>query len=284
MRFFLSSLLLLGAGALAAPAASTQTVPGNPGITAALSQMYNSQFAASRQSLSAYSEKNPADPLAYSLLAASYLFSELDRTGALSHSILKEDQSLTDFASAHVDTAGAAALNRAASLTRERAQLALAADPRDSNALLALCIVSGVQRDYLALVRHKLRESYEYIKESQDDAARLLAADPTAYDAYLSKGFTEYLVASLPFYLRWPMKLDNLSGTKQQGLSDLGIAANSGRYLKPFAQLLLAMFYLRENQAAKTQQILTQLAHDYPENPAFSQELHKLQARRQARD
>ena len=178
---------------------------------------------------------------------------------------MKEDRGFADTSAQHLDPATTVALNEAASQTREHAQTALALNPRDSNALLALCIVSGVQRDYLALVQHRLRDSYEYIKESQSYSSRLLEADPTAYDAYLSKGFTEYLVASLPFYLRWPMRLDNVSGTKQQGLR-------------------LAMFYLRENQEAKTEQLLARLAHDYPENAAFGQELRKLESHRPRRN
>lgn len=246
----------------------------------ALRDMYNSHFEASRRGLAAYSIANPADPLAYSLGAASYLFSELDRSGALSGGILNDSRALADSSSRNVNPAVTDALNEAASRAREHAEAALLTNPRDSNALLAMCIVSGVQRDYLALVQHKLRESYEYIKESQNYSARLLDADPTAYDAYLNKGFTEYLVASLPFYLRWPMKMDNVSGTKQQGLVDLRIAAQSGQYLKPFAQLLLAMFYMRENQKGESEKLLAQLAHDYPENAAFGQELRKLKSRR----
>ncbi len=237
--------------------------------------MYNSKFELSRQTLSAYSTAHPADPLANSLRAASYLFSELDRGGALMRGLLKDDHNIAK-SKADFDPAIGAALNKAAAETREQAGAILAKNSRDTNALLALCIVSGVQRDYLALVQHKLRESYEYIKESQEYAARLLEVDPTAYDAYVTKGFTEYIVASLPFYLRWPMKLDNVSGTKQQGLDDLRIAAESGQYLKPFAQLLLAMFYLREKQEPQTKRLLAQLAHDFPDNPVFELELRKL--------
>jgi hypothetical protein len=158
--------------------------------------------------------------------------------------------------------------------------LRLLENPNDRNALLAMCIVTGVQRDYLALVEHKLRESYSFIRESSVYAKRLLAADPSAYDAYLTKGFTEYLVANLPFYLRWMMSLDDVTGTREQGLSDLQVAAESGQYLKPFAQLLLAMFYLREKQEGKTEQLLAQLTEQYPANKTFRAEYDKLRAKR----
>jgi hypothetical protein len=143
-----------------------------------------------------------------------------------------------------------------------------------------MCIVTGVQRDYLALVEHKMRESYSFIRESNVYAKRLLDADPTAYDAYLTKGFTEYLVANLPFYLRWMMSMDEVTGTREQGLSDMRIAAQSGQYLKPFAQLLLAMFYLREKKEDKTEELLAQLTEQYPANKTFRDEYEKLRAKR----
>ncbi len=279
MKLLFSSFLLLSACALRTHAAPSPS-PASETISSAVRQMYNSKFELSRETLSAYSTAHPKDPLASSLRAASYLFSELDRGGALVHDLLKDDRTIAGAKTGHVDPVATAALNMAATQTRQEAAALLARNPHDTNALLALCIVSGVQRDYLALVQHRLRESYEYIKESQDYASRLLVEDPTAYDAYVTKGFTEYLVASLPFYLRWPMKLDNVSGTKQQGLDDLRVAAKSGQYLRPFAQLLLAMFYLREKQQPQTERLLAQLAHDYPDNPAFGLELRKLELRR----
>lgn len=279
MRFLLSAFLTLAACGFNGHGA-TPVANRSEGIAVALSAMYNSQFDVSRQLLSAYSAVHPTDPLAYSLCAASYLMSGLDRNGVLGRDFLKKDAIFANSPAIRIDPAVTAALNKSAFEARRYAQSALAVNSRDANALLALCIVSGVQRDYLALIEHKWRESYEYLKESRDYSARLLDIDPTAYDAYLSKGFTEYLVAALPFYLRWPMKLDNVSGTKQQGLDDLAVAAHSGEYLKPFAQLLLALFYLRENRRAETKQLLEQLAHDYPENAAFRQELHTLRCAR----
>ncbi len=63
--------------------------------------------------------------------------------------------------------------------------------------------------------------------------------------------------------------MTDVTGTREQGLSDLQVAAESGQYLKPFAQLLLAMFYSREKQEGKTEQLLAQLTEQYPANKTF---------------
>jgi len=254
----------------------------NETLQTAVNDIYESRFEASRQTLSGYSENHPQDPLPYAMKAATYLFAELERSGALRGDLLSENRGARRGVEYQPDRLAAAVMNEAVRLTRNSARVRLLAQPEDANALLAICIVAGVQRDYLALVEHKWRESYAFIRESNAYAKRLLKADPSAYDAYLTKGFTEYLVANLPFYLRWPMSLDEVTGTREQGLSDLWIAAQSGRYLKPFAQLLLAMFYLREKREDKTEELLAQLTEQYPANQTFRAEFEKLKAKRPA--
>jgi hypothetical protein len=256
--------------------------PANDSLQAAVNELYASRFEAGRQTLSQLSAIHPQDPLPYAMEAASYLFAELERGGALKGNFLSDDRNVQHGLKYRPDAASAAAMDAAVRLTRRYAGARLLEQPEDRNALLALCIVAGVQRDYMSLVEHKLRESYAFIRESNGYAKRLIKADPTAYDAYLTKGFTEYLVANLPFYLRWPMSLDEVTGTREQGLSDLQIAAQSGQYLKPFAQLLLAMFYLREKRPDKTAELLAQLTEQYPSNKTFRAEFDKLRAKRSA--
>ena len=254
----------------------------NETLQLALDDLYESNFQGSRQALTEFAAAHPQDPLPYSLKAATYLFAELDRAGVLRGDFMRDDGNLQDAVEYHPDKTNAAALDDAVKQTRKYARSLLLIDPADRNALLAMCIVTGVQRDYLALVEHKLRESYSFIRESNVYAKRLLQSDPTAYDAYLTKGFTEYLVANLPFYLRWMMSLDSVTGTREEGLSDLEIAAQSGQYLRPFAQLLLAMFYLREKKEDKTEELLAQLTTEYPLNKTFRSEYDKLRAKRAA--
>jgi len=275
-------ILLIAIGGVVPIHAAVGLPPTNETLQAAVNDLYQSNFETSRQTLNGYSALHPQDPLPYAMQAATYLFAELERAGALHGSFLSDDRSVQPQRGGEFkpNARAAAALDNAVQQTRKYARLRLLEDPKDRNALLAMCIVTGVERDYLALVVHKLRESYSFIRESNVYAKRLLAADPTAYDAYLTKGFTEYLVANLPFYLRWMMSLDEVTGTREQGLSDLQIAAQSGQYLKPFAQLLLAMFYLREKKEDKTEELLAQLTEQYPANKTFRAEYDKLRSKR----
>jgi hypothetical protein len=274
---FISSIPLLASADFDASSPSP-----NDTLQVAVNDLYESHFDASRRTLNEYSASHPQDPLSYAMKAATYLFGELERGGALRSNLMSDDRNVQKAGQNQPDPHTADALREAIKLTRKYAGVRLVAEPDDRNALLAMCIVAGVQRDYLALVEHKLRDSYPFIREANGYSKRLLKVDPTAYDAYLTKGFTEYLVANLPFYLRWMMSMDDVTGTREQGLNDMRIAAQSGQYLKPFAQLLLAMFYLREKREDKTEELLAQLMERYPSNTAFRAEFDKLRAKRNA--
>jgi hypothetical protein len=254
--------------------------PGSAGsIQSAVHQLYESRFEASRHTLREYSSANPSDPLAPTLEAATFLFAELDRSGAMQRSFLTDNEKVADGKAPKPDPKTTSDFNKSVKQARKLAALVLALNPKDRNALLSMCLVSGLQRDYLALAEHKLRESYAFMRESQMYASKLLTVDPSAHDAYFTKGFTEYLVANMPAVVRWLMHFDDMTGTKEQGLADLSIAAESGQYMKPFAQLMLAMFYLREKQDDRTEALLAELTREYPENPIFRAELEKLKDR-----
>jgi TPR repeat protein len=106
---------------------------------------------------------------------------------------------------------------------------------------------------------------------------RLLAIDPQAHDACLNTGFSEYLLGSFPAVLRWAVKIEGVEGDKQKGLRLLERAASQGRYMKPFAQLLLAQFYKKEGRLRDSARVLRALLQDHPENEVIRREAEKLE-------
>ena len=56
------------------------------------------------------------------------------------------------------------------------------------------------------------------------------------------------------------------------------IAAARGRYLRPFAKIILAMAALREKNIALVRTLLEELVGEFPQNPLFAVELAKLNA------
>jgi hypothetical protein len=114
------------------------------------------------------------------------------------------------------------------------------------------------------------------IKESDRFAKRCIAINPNYGDAYLTTGMTEYIIGSVPFYLRWAVKFDNVKGSKTAGMAILQKVIRNGRYLAPFARIMLALAHLRDKKPALSADLLSGLAADYPENRLIKTELQKV--------
>jgi len=116
------------------------------------------------------------------------------------------------------------------------------------------------------------------IREADKFAKRLLAINPDAADAYLTLGAANYIIGSLPAVKRFFLHFKGISGDKRVGLQQLEIAATCGRYLRPFAKILLALAALRAKKTAVARVQLMDLVAEFPQNPLFVRELAKLDA------
>ena len=247
-------------------------------IDAAVQQMYNFDFQASHEILNQCIAAHPQDPLPYAFRAAADLFYEMDRLGILESEFLVDDKRITAKKKLHPDPAVRAQFYEALDDTASRAEAALRANPDDRSALFAMCIGQGVAMDYMALVEKRQFSSLSPARRSNSYAQRLLKLDPKYYDAYLTTGFSEYILGSLPFIIRWFVHFDNVSGSKERGVEDVRLVAREGHYFKPFAKILLGIADLREKKPQEARDLLVDLAHDYPDNPLFRKELAKVTA------
>ena len=252
----LISLLLLDSSLAAAPTAD-----------AAFARIYSFDFAHGRALASEYSLAHDRDPLGPAVVAAADLFSELERL-----KLLTQDPGGAK-AEGKPDPALWPRLQASSRLVEQRAQALLAADPDDPQALTALMLVHGIERDYLALIEKSYRQSWVSARRAQQYALRLTRTHPEAQDAWFTIGFSDYLVSSVPFFLKPFMKMEAAEGNRPQAIANLRKAALGGRYLKGFAQLILAQIYRKDHRQAESDQMLRRLAKDYPDNPIVPREL-----------
>ncbi len=262
---------------LAAPAVADSQPPDE--MERVFLRLYNFDFPGAHAILDSYIAGHPADPLPYAVRSAVYVYSELDRMGILESEFFADDKRITEKKKLKPDPAVRTRFFQAVQDTQSRAQPILTATPDDFRATFATCLAVGVVMDYTALIEKRHLSSLSDAKRGNLCAQHLLKVHPQAYDAYVTTGFTEYLVGSLAFYVRWFVHFDDVKGSKEQGIKNLRLAAQSGHYLKPFAKVLLAMVYLRENEPEQSFRFLSDLSHDYPENPLFRKELAKVAAR-----
>ena len=245
-------------------------------IDQAFARMYNTDFRGAHAHLDHYVAAQPSDPLGFAVRASAYLFSEFDRLGILESEFFADDKRINEKKKLKPDPVVRDKFFQAVSEAQSRATQMLAANPNDQNALFAMAISQGVTMDYTALIEKRQLSSLSSARRANEFAQRLLKANPQFYDGYLTTGLSEYLIGSLPFYVKWFVHFDGVDGNKDQGISNLQLVARSGHYLRPFAKILLAMVYLREKKPQETQKLLAGLVSEYPENPLLRKELAKV--------
>ena len=277
-RFWVFSLLI------SAPVIAA-TVPGenacgadSPEVGEAFDRLYNFNFPAAHEDINRYIAAHPQEPLGYAIRAAAYLFYELDRLGILESEFLTSDKHIAEKKALRPDPQVRALLLQALQDAQSRAEKALAANPRDRQALFSMSIVEGVTTDYMAFVEKHQIASLSPAKRSNNYAQQLLKLNPPCVDAYITAGISEYMVGSLPFFIRWFVRFDNVEGSKDQGVRNLELVVRDGHYFKPFAKILLGIIHLREKRPRETEKLLESLAHDYPSNPLFRKELARINA------
>ncbi len=272
-------LLWLIAVSLAVAAAPWQPeVSDTPELDAGFRLLYELKPDEARAKFAAWQASHPQDPLGSAAEAASYLFEECYRQGILTSEYFLDDKRFLGEVPIKPDQDLRDAFFAADFRAQDAARLALERDPGDVNALFAMTLSLGMQADYASLIEKHQLESLAMIRGADKFAKRLLAANPNAADAHLTLGAANYIIGSLSVFKRFLLRLKGISGDKREGIQQLEIAAARGRFLRPFAKILLAMAALREKRVALARIQLTELVAEFPQNPLFVRELAKLDA------
>src|SRR5258708_5995408 len=151
-------------------------------IDHAFSRLYNFDFQGANAALNRHIAGNPDDPVGYAVRSSTYLFSELDRLSILESEFFADDNRIAEKRKLKPDPLVRAQLFKAIDDAQSRAQTRLAASPNDQEALFAMCITTGVQTDYTALVEKKQISSLSLVKKGTAFAQRLLKLNPHFYD------------------------------------------------------------------------------------------------------
>jgi hypothetical protein len=246
-------------------------------IERAFERMYNFDFAGAHDALAGAILEEPEDPLPYSARSAAHLFSELDRLGILESEFFADNKRITSKKRrVSPDAAVRAKLQADVAKAQDLAGAKLAVDPDDANALFAMSMSWGISADYAALVEKRHLGSLSIAKKSNHYANLLRKTRPEYYDALLTTGLSEYIIASLPFFVRWFVKFDDVEGSKQRGIEQLEVVAQRGNLYKPFAKILLAIVHVREKRHAEAYALLDSLSREFPENPLLRTEAARL--------
>lgn len=241
-------------------------------LEAGYRQLYSMQFGEAHRTFEEWQRLHPDDPLAAASDAAQYLFAEFDRLHILQSEFFTHDQHfITDHKLAPDP------------VTKQRFEQALAngralagRKPGDPRAEFAAVLCDGLESDYTALVEKRYAAAFVQMKAGRQRAEKLLAANPSYYDAWVAVGVENYMLSVKPAPVRWLLRLGGGETNRSLGIEKLRLTAEKGHLLAPFARLLLAVAALRDRHAEEARDLLEGLRREFPGNPLYALELARL--------
>jgi len=261
-----------------ARAADSPAVATVPELTAGFDLLYELKFAEARQAFTSWQSRNPTDPFGEVSVAAAYLFEELYFQSVLSSEFFLNDKKFLHGIDGKPDAERVShfreALARARRLARERQE----SNPRDVEALFALTLAAGMESDEESILEKRHLEALKRMKEASEYAKKLLEENPDGTDAYIAPGIANYVIGSLGAGARFALWFVGIHGDKKLGMDQVARTAENGRYLRPFAKIMLALAARREKQNALAQKLLRELNEQYPRNALFASEYAKVES------
>ncbi len=248
-------------------------------LSSGFHSLYALNFSEARETFDNWESQHPEEPFGQVALAASYLFEEFYRQGVLSSDFFLNEKRFLHGIEGKPDPARMKsfqdALDRARKLARER----LAKNAADPEALFALTLAAGMESNADMVLKKQHLESLKRLKEANEHAKQLLAQQPDANDAYVALGAANYIIGSLSGGARFMLRFGGIHGDKKLGMEQLGKTIENGRYLQPFAKILLALAARREKQNPLAQKLLLELSEEFPESPLYAAEYAKAMGR-----
>lgn len=237
--------------------------------------LYEQQFPQAREIFEKWAEQHPDEPFGQVSLAATYLFEEFFRQHILTSDYFLDDKRFLGGITGTPDLGRIRAFDDSCGRARTLAFQRLKPHPRDPEGLFALTLCAGMSSDSDSMLLKKHYDALKHLKEANSNAEMLLHDHPDAYDAYVAPGVAYYVIGSLSPSARFVLWFGGIHGDKQLGMAEVQKTADNGHYLKPFAQILLALSARREKMNALAIQNLKALTEEFPGNAVYDTEYAK---------
>jgi hypothetical protein len=274
-------LLLASAASLARPdeIAKTPAFTNVPELASGFQALYVQNFTGAREKFAGWEAQHPDEPFGQVAVAASYLFEELYRQGVLSSDFFLNEKRFLNGIEGKPDAARMKSFQEAIQLARKLAGQRLGKDARDPEGLFALALSAGMESNADMILKKEHLEALKRLKEASAHAKELLAQQPDTNDAYVALGTANYIIGSLSGGKRFLLRFGGIHGDKKLGMEQLGNTIEKGRYLRPYAKILLALAARREKQNPLAQKLLRELKEEFPESPLYAAEYAKALGR-----
>jgi len=269
----LLALVSLSPGTAAGARGTVRQVSVSDPLEVALDHFRNLEYDAARKGLATWLDQRPTDLRALNYLGTVMLQQEMFRRELLESQVYGPRGEA--FRSAKVPLSAGfqqelfAILRKAETLADSR----LKENPRDEEDLYWGGVVHVTRALFhLTLTKERLAALRE-AKAARQLHAQLLTINPNYVDALLVLGTYDYVVGSLPWYLKVLASLVGHRGHRARGLAEIKRVTEEGHWAREDAKSFLAVIYFREKRYAEALVILEGLARSYPRNFLIPQEM-----------
>ena len=237
----------------------------SPGFEAFYNNDYDGAFAFFERQVKAH----PEDPDQRNHLAQTIVYRELFRNGSLESQLVTGNNAFLRRPKVEISAQDrqlfAASINTSLSLCDAK----LKSNERDVKAWYQSGAAHALRSTYFFLVEKSWTEALREASAARKAQERALELDPDLLDARLTLGVYQYVVASLPFYLRAVGFLKGFHGDRAGGIQQLESVARNGASNSYDAKIVLAILYRREHEPGKAIPLLQELARRFPGNYLF---------------
>lgn len=241
--------------------------------------LYVQKYPEAREKFSAWTSEHPEDPFGFVAQAASYLFEEFYRQGVLTSDFFMDDKKFLRGIEGKPDSERMKNFLEDIEQARKLSNARVAKDKHDPAGLFALTLTAGMESNADSILEKKHVDGLKRMKEANEHAKLLLAERPDANDAWVAPGSADYIIGCLSGGVRAVLWFGGIHGDKKLGMELVEKTADKGRYLEPFAKVLLALAARREKQDALAEKLLHELTEEFPESPLFAAEYAKVLGR-----
>jgi hypothetical protein len=250
-----------------------------PELQSGFRLLYAQNFPQAREKFADWESRNPEEPFGQVAVAASYLFEELYRQGVLTSDFFLNEKRFLNGIDGKPDPGRMKSFQVAIEGARTLAKQRLAKNARDQEAFFALTLAAGMESNADLILKKQHLESLKRLKEANEYGKELLLQQPDANDAYVALGSANYIIGSLSGGKRFMLWFGGIHGDKKLGMEQLGKTIDGGRYLQPFAKILLALAARREKKNPLAQKLLRELSEEFPESSLYAAEYAKAMGR-----
>jgi tetratricopeptide (TPR) repeat protein len=138
--------------------------------------------------------------------------------------------------------------------------------PGDRDARYFLGAAHGALAAFALTIDRDKRETFRQGRQAYQYHLGIVMEQPDYYDAYVTLGLYEYVVAKLPWYVKWIAQIAGYKGTEERSFKYLRTAATRSRFASVNARHLLVVLCLREKLYDEALQNAQFLHSRYPRN------------------